>query len=105
MVAETIAAAAARQPTAAILHAAAAAQRAGRVPALVTLKRCAPVPRAQTRPQLPVHRHHTQRQLRMQRRLRMQLLAAAVVDIKAVAAVDIKAVAAVDMKAAEGNNL
>lgn len=108
MAAAAIAAAAATRPIAAILHVVAAAKPAGRVPALVTLKRCAPVLRAQTRPPLPV------------RLLRTQLLAAVAADIKAVVAVavvaDIKLVAAAvaavgrtvvvaGMKAAEGNNL
>jgi hypothetical protein len=106
MVAAATAAAAARRPIAAVLHAAAALQ-AERGPALVILKRCAPVlqlPIRQHRAhqhrmqrQLPVHRLRTQHQLRTQHRLRTQLLAAA-------GAEDIKAVAA-DMKVADGNNL
>src|SRR5580704_8136259 len=70
MAAETITAAAARQPIAAILHTATAAQPAAtrrslipaeRVQRQVTLKRSAPVPQRHTR-----HRLRTQRQLRTQ---------------------------------------
>jgi hypothetical protein len=97
MVAATITAAAAGRPIAAVMHVAAAAKPAGRVPVLVAVKRSAPMLRGRTRPLLPVHR------LRTQRQLHTQLLAAVVVDIKAVvAAVDIKVVAA-DMKAADIN--
>ena len=53
MAAATITAAAAGRPIAAIMHVAEAAQ-AGRVPALVAVKRSAPVLRGRTRPQLPV---------------------------------------------------
>ena len=94
--AEAIAAAAARQPIAAIMHTAAdslAATRrllvpTGRVPAPVMQQRCAPVLRAQHN---RAHRHRT------------QLLAAA--DLTVVAAVaDIKA-AVVDTEATKSNHL
>ena len=94
--AEAIAAAAARQPIAAIMHAAAAQPAATRrllipverVPAPVMLQRYAPVLRAQ---QLPAHR------------LRTQLLAA---DLTVVAVeADIKVAAVVDMEAAKSNHL
>jgi hypothetical protein len=94
--AEAIAAAAAGQPIAAIMHTAAAKPAAtlpllvptGRVPAQVILQRCAPVLRAQ---QLPAHQ------------LRTQFLAADL-TVAAVAA-DIKVVAVVDMEAAKSNHL
>jgi len=90
--AAAIAAAAARQPIAAVLHAEAVV--AGRVPAQVTLKRCAPVPR------LPEAR------LRARHQLRTQHLAAVVADIKVAA--DIKAAVVAGLTAAvvtEGINL